>query len=240
MVRPLSAMRAFRSYVARPFVNLSTRASTIMLPGPVSKAKTSSGARFCGNHGDVGDASDVKRHATETRVAIKQVVNEWDERRALSTRGDITGAKIADGWHSGTFGNHAQFANLQRRRDAARAESNSRCALMVDSLAVRADQRNSPEWHLPATARLDRRFCEPFSEQKIQLANFSSGGLRVIRDAQNPLSHLRRERNVVMSCKFCRNSWAERRKCQPGRRQFRRRTCQTSGRSRASRPQCAS
>ena len=91
-----------------------------MLPGPVSKAKTSR-SRAAGNHGDVGDAADVERGAAASRMSIEQVIHPRHQRRALAADGHVGGAKVGDGGDAGEGGDHGRLANLQRGGDA-RAE----------------------------------------------------------------------------------------------------------------------
>src|SRR6185437_1906117 len=90
-------------------------------------------------HGEVGDASDIERDAATTGIAIKKVVDEGNERRALASGGDVGGTKIGDGGDAGAFGDDGWLGKVKSGRNA-RAEKWAGRALMVERLAVRADE----------------------------------------------------------------------------------------------------
>ena len=112
-------MRASRSNSARPCVVRSTSASTIMFPGPVSNANTSLGLRVSGNHGHVGNPADIQRHAAAQRVAVKQIIGEWNQRRSLSAGRHVRRTKISDRRNPRSLGDEADIPELQRGRPAA-------------------------------------------------------------------------------------------------------------------------
>ena len=101
-----------------------------MLPGPVSKATTSSGARPAGI--TVMLAMPPMLSATRVRRAMaeQQVVDERNQRRALAAGGDVARAEIGDHRDAGALGEHRRFADLQRVG----------AAFVIDGLAVAADQ----------------------------------------------------------------------------------------------------
>src|SRR5579864_8115356 len=100
------------------------------------------GLRSGGEHGEVGDAADIQGDAATARIAIKKIVDERHERRALASSGDVGGTKIGDGCDAGALGDDGWLGKLKSGGDA-RAEKHAGRALMVESLAVGADERNA-------------------------------------------------------------------------------------------------
>ena len=137
--RPRWAIFASRSKCRRPCVKWRTSPSITMLPGPVSKAKTSFGLRGAGNHGELAMPPMLSAARPISRIAIEQIVHQGNQRRALAADGHVRRAKIGHGGDAGERGDHGRLADLQRGSDA-RAEKVARRALVIDGLAVRADQ----------------------------------------------------------------------------------------------------
>ena len=115
-----------------------------MLPGPVSNANTSCGRAPAGI--TVTFAMPPIFSATRPRacIAIEQVIDERHQRRALPSRGHVRGTEIANRGDAGALGDHARLADLQCGGDPPRPPRALRRALMVNRLAVRADQRDLP------------------------------------------------------------------------------------------------
>src|ERR1700674_1908354 len=93
------------------------------------------------NDGNVGDAAEVERDAAQFLVSIEKIVGVRYERRALAAKRDVRGTKIADSGDSRGGGNDGWLADL-KRRSGWRTEIRERTALMEDSLAMAADERN--------------------------------------------------------------------------------------------------
>ena len=136
--------------------------------------------------------------------SIQKVIHERHKRRALSAGSHIRWTEIPNRRHSRSLGDHARFANLQRRSNAP-AEKSRRHALMKNRLPVRPDQRNLPQRYAPSFARGDRRSRKLFADYKIKLADLSSGSRRPVRESQNRVSHGRGESNVMMFLELRRN-----------------------------------
>src|SRR5579864_7726075 len=66
-----------------------------------------------GKHGEVGDASDIEGDAAAARIAIKKIVDEGNERRALASCGDVGGTKIGDGGDAGALGDDGGLGELK-------------------------------------------------------------------------------------------------------------------------------
>src|SRR5579872_221113 len=90
-------------------------------------------------HGEVGDASDIESDAAAARIAIKKIVDKRNERRALAAGGDVRGTKIGDSRDACALGDDGRLGELKSGRDAC-AEKRAGRALMIESLAVRADE----------------------------------------------------------------------------------------------------
>ena len=96
--------------------------------------------RTGGDGGEVGDPSDVLKNPPAASVGEIDIVEEGDERRALATGGHVGGAEVGDDGDAGGGGDQSRFAELPGAGEAA-SRVQSRRALVVDSLAVAADER---------------------------------------------------------------------------------------------------
>src|SRR6266849_1815575 len=94
-----------------------------------------------GDDGNVGDATKIEGGAAELWMAIEKIVGVGDERRALAAESDIGGAKITDRGDARASRDDGRFADLQCRGGRP-AEVWGGSSLMINSLAVAADQRN--------------------------------------------------------------------------------------------------
>ena len=139
-MRPLSAIRASRSYVAAPARDLLDQRVNHHVAGTGVEREDIRGLCAAGNHRDVGDAADIERSAAFFRIAVEQIIDKRHERRALSARSHIGGTKIAYGRDARSFGNHVDFADLQRGGRTHLALKARGGAEMKDCLPVGADQ----------------------------------------------------------------------------------------------------
>ena len=126
-------------------------------------------------------------------MAIEDVIDKRHERRALSARSHIGGAKIAHGGDPRPRREYRRLANLEGRRDRAAAKLR-RYALMKYSLPVRSDHSDSRRRHFEFLTRGKRRVSEFFSQQKIELADFAGGHGPSFAHLQNGVPNAPRER----------------------------------------------
>ena len=63
--------------------------------------------------GEIGDAADIQSDAAEFGVAIDDVIDERNERRALAAGGDVGGTEIADRRDSGACCDYCGLADLK-------------------------------------------------------------------------------------------------------------------------------
>ena len=87
------------------------------------------------DHGDVGDAADVERHAGAARMAEEQVIDERHQGRALAAGGDIAGAEVGHHGDAGALGEDGRLAELERVG----------AAFVEDGLSVAADEFHRAE-----------------------------------------------------------------------------------------------
>jgi len=92
-----------------------------------------------GNHGDVGDAADIESDTAAARMTVEKIIDERHERRSLTSRGHIGGTKIGNRCDASALGDDGRLGELESGRDAG-AEELAWRALMIERLAVRADQ----------------------------------------------------------------------------------------------------
>src|ERR1700756_4503048 len=107
-------------------------------------------------------------------MSVQKVIYERHKRRTRPPRRHVRWAKISNRRHTRPPGNDARLANLKGRSHAP-AEKPRRHALMKNRLPVRPDQRNLAHGNAPVPASRDGRTRKLFAEQKIKLANLSSG-----------------------------------------------------------------
>ena len=118
------------------------------------------------NDGDVGDAAEVERDASAARVTEDAVVEEGDQRRTGSSGCDIGCAEIGDYRDARAFGNHRAFADLQ----------GVPAVLVVDGLAMAADEFDALEGDAFLTADLPQGCGEAFSDGEVEARDFSGMG----------------------------------------------------------------
>ena len=141
-----------------------------------------------GNEAEVGDAADVQRYSTDARMAIEKIVDEGHERRALAAGGHIRGTKIGDGGDASALGNDGRLGDLQGGGDG-RAEKRGWSALMVDGLAVGAEQRDTARRNAEAFAGAQRSIGEKFAKAEIKLADLARGSGRAVSETQDGGAH---------------------------------------------------
>ena len=110
-----------------------------MLPGPVSKAMTWSGFGVGRNRGEVGNAADVLRDASDVRIAIERVVEKRHQRRAFAAGGHVGGTKIRNDRDAEPRRDHRAFAGLPGDGEFA-SEKRRRGSLVIERLAVASDE----------------------------------------------------------------------------------------------------
>ena len=110
-----------------------------MLPGPVSKAVTCFGRCSRRDRRQICDPADVLHDAADFGIAIKQVVEEGNQRRAFASGGHVGGAEVGDDRNADAGGDHRAFSGLPGDGQVASQKFRG-LALVVESLAVAADQ----------------------------------------------------------------------------------------------------
>ena len=93
-------------------------ASITMLPGPVSKRNHFVSSRPRRNSCEVRDTADVLHDAAYPRIAIQQVVQKGNQRRALAACCHVGGTKIRYDRYAHAGCNHGCFARLPGDGDA--------------------------------------------------------------------------------------------------------------------------
>ena len=99
------------------------------------------GRRAARNCSEIGDAADILHDAANAVVAIKQVVEEGNQWRALASASDVCRAKIRDHRHTQTRCQCRSLTHLPRRREFE-SQKRSQLALMIKSLPMTAGQLN--------------------------------------------------------------------------------------------------
>ena len=130
------------------------------------------------------DATDVLHDASDLRVAIEQVVEEGNQRRAFASGGHVGGAEIGDDRDADTGGDHRAFSGLPGDGQFAAQEFRG-LALVVESLAVASDQ-----FCFQAEAALggEYGFGVEFGQQEIQTRQIGYAGLLCVHGFQHGLA----------------------------------------------------
>ena len=105
----------------------------------MSKAVTCFADAPAGNRGEICDAADVLHDASDLGIAIKQVVEKGNQRRAFASGGHVGGAEVGDDRDSDAGGKHRAFSGLPGDGQVASQKFRG-LALMVESLAVASDE----------------------------------------------------------------------------------------------------
>ena len=121
----------------------------------------------------VRDAADVLHDAADLLVAIEQVIEEGNQRRAFASGGHVGGTEIGDDRDADARGDHGAFSGLPGDGQFA-AQKFRRLALVIESLAVAAD-----EFCFQAETALggEYGFGVEFGQQKIQAGQVGYAGL---------------------------------------------------------------
>ena len=117
-------------------------------------------------------------------IAIKQVVEEGNQRRAFASGGHVGGAEIGNDRNSDTGGEHRAFSRLPGDGQVS-SEKFLGFALVVESLAVAADQ-----FCFQAETALggEYRFGVEFGQQEIQPGQVGYAGLLCVHGFQHGLT----------------------------------------------------
>src|SRR5690242_538361 len=125
-----------------------------------------------GDDGDIGNAANIQDGAAAARVAIEQIIDEGNKRRALAADGHVGWPKITDRCHARDGGDDSGFADLQSGGDPL-AEKWTGLALMEDGLAVRSDDAEPARGEAKFLTGAQRGLAKNLPEAKIQLADFA-------------------------------------------------------------------
>ncbi len=120
----------------------------------------------------VRDAADVLHDAADLLIAIQQVIEEGNQRRAFASGGHVGGAEIGDDRNADTSGEHRALSGLPCDGQLA-AKKFRRLALMIESLAVAADQFC---FQVETALGGEEGFGVEFGEQKIQAGQIGYAG----------------------------------------------------------------
>ncbi len=121
---------------------------------------------------------DIERHAIPGAIVKELIIDERDQRRALAPGRDVSRAEIGDHRDTRAFRNHRSLSDLQ----------SIAAALVIDRLAVAADETNAVQWNLRTLASLEDGIRVQLAEPETETRD-GGGGRRCIGHIQNRAPH---------------------------------------------------
>lgn len=141
-----------------------------------------------GNYREIRDSAEIQGNAGDVRVSVKEIINERHERSALAPCCDVRRAKIGDCGDASPLGDKCGLADLECGGDT-RAEEWGCDTLMINGLAMRADEGNALRRNAKAFAGAQRGIGKSFANARIELADFARGCGCAIGEPQNGVAH---------------------------------------------------
>jgi hypothetical protein len=93
------------------------------------------------------------------------------QRSPLASCRDVTRTEIGHSGNPRSLGNDRRFCDLESGTNGSDARRMDPMRKMVQSLAMRADQRDIIRLKFRLSDDMERRVCEPFTKQRIEMTH---------------------------------------------------------------------